>query len=84
MKKYLPIFIIFLGLLVNLLVLVPQFYIHSWQTVIGLLLGVLGVNLAISNYKKTNITWKKNCLILGGVINVTPVLYFIFLFFAIG
>lgn len=83
MRKYLPIFIIFLGIIANLLVLFPL-YIHSWQTVIGLLIGVLGVNLAISNYKKShNITWEKNCLILGGTINIAPVLYFIFLIFAI-
>ncbi|EHQ8840325.1 hypothetical protein KI123_002988, partial [Enterococcus faecalis] len=52
MKKYLSIFILFFGVVANLLVLTPQLYIHSQQTVVGLILGIIGFILAIFNYKK--------------------------------
>ncbi|AFO45850.1 TPA: hypothetical protein I0H52_RS14050 [Enterococcus faecalis] len=84
MKKYLPAFIILIGLLVNLLVLAPQIYIHSQQTVVGLILGITGFILAIFNYKKGYKTYQKIAFILGGIINIYPVLYFTFLFFALG
>ncbi|EIR4022276.1 hypothetical protein LWX94_002590 [Enterococcus faecalis] len=84
MKKYLPAFIILIGLLVNLLVLAPQIYIHSQQTVVGLILGITGFILAIFNLKKTNTTLQKTCSILGAIINIVPVLYFVFLFFTLG
>ena len=42
MKKYLSTFILFFGVVANLLVLTPQLYIHSQQTVIGLILGIIG------------------------------------------
>ncbi|EGO8925754.1 hypothetical protein D3073_15675, partial [Enterococcus faecalis] len=80
----LPAFIILIGLLVNLLVLAPQIYIHSQQTVVGLILGITGFILAIFNYKKGYKTYQKIAFILGGIINIYPVLYFTFLFFALG
>ncbi|EKI8610976.1 hypothetical protein PFX17_003038, partial [Enterococcus faecalis] len=52
MKRYLFTFILFLGVVANLLVLTPQLYIHSQQTVVGLILGIIGFILAIFNYKK--------------------------------
>ncbi|WP_159156983.1 hypothetical protein [Enterococcus faecalis] len=52
MKKYLSTFILFFGVVANLLVLTPQLYIHSQQTVVGLILGIIGFILAIFNYKK--------------------------------
>ena len=83
MKKYLPILFIFLGGITNFLVLTP-IYIHSLQTIIGLLLGIIITILAFFNYKKAQIHWQKVCLILGGIINIYPVLYFTLLFFALG
>ena len=84
MKKYLSTFILFFGVVANLLVLTPQLYIHSQQTVIGLILGIIGFILAIFNYKKEYKTYPKIGFILGGIINIYPVLYFTFLFFALG
>ena len=84
MKKYLSTFILFLGVAANLLVLTPQLYIHSQQTVVGLILGIIGFILAIFNYKKGYKTYQKIAFILGGIINIYPVLYFTFLFFALG
>ncbi|MGH2155674.1 hypothetical protein ACQ1ZV_13575 [Enterococcus faecalis] len=55
MKRYLFTFILFLGVVANLLVLTPQLYIHSQQTVVGLILGIIGFILAIFNYKKSQV-----------------------------
>lgn len=52
MKKYLSTFILFFGVVANLLVLTPQLYIHSQQMIVGLILGIIGFILAIFNYKK--------------------------------
>ncbi|ELU8996024.1 hypothetical protein SOQ50_001850 [Enterococcus faecalis] len=84
MKKYLTVVILFLLVVANLLVLTPQLYIHSQQTVAGLILGIIGFILAIFNYKKGYKTYQKIGFILGGIINIYPVLYFTFLFFALG
>lgn len=84
MKKYLSTFILFFGVVANLLVLTPQLYIHSQQTVVGLILGIIGFILAIFNYKKGYKAYQKIAFILGGIINIYPVLYFTFLFFALG
>ncbi|EKF8797878.1 hypothetical protein O0831_002630, partial [Enterococcus faecalis] len=54
------------------------------QTVVGLILGIIGFILAIFNYKKGYKTYQKIAFILGGIINIYPVLYFTFLFFALG
>ncbi|MGH2155887.1 hypothetical protein ACQ1ZV_14850 [Enterococcus faecalis] len=55
MKTYLFTFILFLGVVANVLVLTPQLYIHSQQTVVGLILGIIAFILAIFNYKKTQV-----------------------------
>ena len=83
MKKYLPIIILILGGIANFLILTPL-YIHYLQTIIGLLLGVIITILAVICYQKVQYTWQKVCLLLSVIISISPVLYFIFLVFAIG
>ena len=79
MEKYLSLII---GMFVNILLL-PFIRIHSWQTIVALLLGIFGLILAISKLKKAQQTWQKACLILSGVLNIIPFFYFIVLIFYI-
>lgn len=83
MSKYLSIIILLVGITVNIL-LMSNIYIHSWQTITALILGILCTIFAILIYKNDYSNWQKTCIVIGGIANAIPVLYFIFLLFAIG
>lgn len=78
MSKYLSIIILLVGITIDIL-LMPNIYIHSGQTIIALLLGILCTILAILVYKHAYTNWQRLCIVLGGITNTIPVLYFYFL-----
>lgn len=83
MKKYLAFIVLAMGIITNILLL-SGLYLFESQTTLGLLLGSLGAIFSIINFKKMDTQINKICMLISGVINAFPVLYFIFLFITLG
>ncbi|EON3045103.1 hypothetical protein D9Y95_RS13775 [Enterococcus hirae] len=83
MKNNRVLGVIFTGILVNILIF-PIVYIYQWQIPIGFLLGISSISFAIVSWKKITVRIQKIGLIAGIVLNIFPLIWFLFLVVALG
>ena len=83
MKNNRVLGVIFTGILVNILIF-PIVYIYQWQIPIGFLLGISSISIAIVSWKKITARPQKIGLIAGIVLNIVPLIWFLFLVVALG
>lgn len=83
MKNNRVLGVIFTGILVNILIF-PTVYIYQWQIPIGFLLGISSISIAIASWKKITVRIQKIGLIAGVVLNIFPLIWFLFLVVALG
>ncbi|MGG5339765.1 hypothetical protein IGJ48_002467 [Enterococcus pernyi] len=86
MIKYSGMVSVVLGLIVNLL-----FFVDDASLTLGLtsvipifILGFIGTILAIIGFIKLSNSYLRITCVIGGLVNLLPIFYFIFLNFAIG
>ncbi|KAA9188008.1 hypothetical protein F6X95_01165 [Enterococcus durans] len=86
MMKYSGMISVVFGLLVNLLL-----FVDDASLVLGLtsvipvfILGAIGTVIAIFGFLKLSNNYLRMSCVVGGLLNLLPILYFIFLIFAIG
>lgn len=83
MKKYVFLWILLSGIVVNSLSF-PTVYIHQGQFLIACLLGIFTVGLALFSRKEMTKRSQKIALVLGIILNVWPLIWFLFLLITIG
>lgn len=86
MIKYSGIFSVVLGIVVNLVLFVDVIiFAIGFTTVIpAFILSFIGVFFAILGFIKVPTNYSHLLCIIGGMLNISPVVYFILLFFSLG
>lgn len=82
-QKYICFMILFSGVMVNIL-LFPTVYIHSGQAIVAIFLGILSIGASVVWWKNMTRRIQKIALILGILLNVTPLILFLFFVISLG
>lgn len=78
MKIY-GIFSLGLGLIVNILMFSNIYIFGAWTTFIAICIGIIGLIVTLLGLIKTKCLYDHFLLFFGGIINLIPLSYFLFI-----